>query len=133
MKNRILFIFFFLIFNSSIKAENINIEAKNITLNKNQKSSFFENKNQWIVLLVLCSISVILTPFFEIEAASSGIRYSEFLFPSFMDWLGNSSWVPILVGIGLASGFLHYYMDRAVYRFSDYETRMRANKLLFSR
>ena len=36
MKNRFLFIFFFLIFNSSIKAENINIEAKNITLNKNQ-------------------------------------------------------------------------------------------------
>ena len=44
MKNRFLFIFFFLIFNSSIKAENINIEAKNITLNKNQKSSLFENE-----------------------------------------------------------------------------------------
>ena len=44
MKNRFLFIFFFLIFNSSIKAENINIEAKNITLNKNQKSSLFKNE-----------------------------------------------------------------------------------------
>ena len=44
MKNRFLFIFFFLIFNSSIKAENINIEAKNITLNKDQKSSLFEGE-----------------------------------------------------------------------------------------
>ena len=39
MKNRLLFIFFFFIINSSIKAESINIEAKNITLDKNQKSS----------------------------------------------------------------------------------------------
>ena len=44
MKNRFLFIFLFLIFCSNIKAENIIIEAKNITLNKNQKSSLFENE-----------------------------------------------------------------------------------------
>ena len=44
MKNRFLFIFFFLTFNSKIMADNIIIEAKNITLNKNQKSSLFENE-----------------------------------------------------------------------------------------
>jgi len=97
-----------------------------------KKSSFSEYQNQWIVLLFLCSISVILTPFFEIEAVSSGARYSELLFPSFMYWLENSFWAPILVGVGLASGFLHYFMDRAVYRFSDAETRMSAKILLFS-
>ena len=97
-----------------------------------KKSLFSENQYQLIILLPLCIISVILTPFFEIEAASSGVRYSELIFPSFMYWLENSSWFPILVGIGLASGFLHYFMDRAVYRFSDSETRMRANMLLFS-
>ena len=96
-----------------------------------KKSSFSEYQNQWIVLLSLCSISVILTPFFEIEAVSSGARYSEVIFPSFMYWLENSSWVTILVGVGLASGFLHYFMDRAVYRLSDAETRMSANNLLF--
>jgi len=96
-----------------------------------KKSSFSEYQNQWIVLFFLCSISVILTPFFEIEAVSSGARYSEVIFPSFMYWLGNSSWVIILVGIGLASGFLHYFMDRAVYRLSDVETRMSAKNLLF--
>ena len=96
-----------------------------------QKSSFSEYQNQWIVLLFLCSISVILTPFFEIEAVSSGARYSEVIFPSFMYWLENSSWATILVGVGLASGFLHYFMDRAVYRLSDAETRMSAKNLLF--
>jgi len=96
-----------------------------------KKSLFSEYQNQWIVLLFLCSISVILTPFFEIEAVSSGARYSEVIFPSFMYWLENSSWVTILVGVGLASGYLHYFMDRAVYRLSDAETRMSAKNLLF--
>ena len=95
-----------------------------------KKFLFSGNQYQWKILLPLCIISVILTPFFEIEAASSGVRYSELIFPSFMYWLENSSWFPILVGIGLASGFLHYFMDRAVYRFSDPETRLKANKLL---
>ncbi len=45
--------------------------------------------------------------------------------------LENSSWGTILVGVGLASGFLHYFMDRAVYRLSDAETRMSAKNLLF--
>ena len=105
-----------------------NMSVKNSIL---KKSSFSKYQNQWIVLLFLCSISVILTPFFEIEAVSSGARYSEILFPSFIYWLENSSWAPILVGVGLASGFLHYFMDRAVYRLSDAETRMSAKNLLF--
>ena len=107
----------------------ISMSVKNRLFNK---SLFSGNQYQWIILLPLLIISVILTPFFEIEAASSGVRYSELIFPSFMYWLENSSWFPILLGIGLASGFLHYFMDRAVYRFSDSETRLRANKLLFS-
>ena len=96
-----------------------------------KNSSFSEYQHQWIVLLFLCSISLILTPFFEIEAVSSGARYSELLFPSFVYWLEHSSWTTILVGFGLASGFLHYFMDRAVYRLSDAETRMSAKNLLF--
>ena len=73
-----------------------------------------------------------MTPFFEIEAVSAGGRYSEQLFPSLIEWLQKSSWKTMLVGIGLASGFLHYFMDRAVYRFSDPETRNSAQQLLFA-
>ena len=85
----------------------------------------------WKVLFLLCTFSVLMTPFLEIEAVSAGGRYSEQFFPSFMEWLQNSSWERFLVGIGLASGFMHYFMDRAVYRFSDPETRKSAQKLLF--
>jgi hypothetical protein len=73
-----------------------------------------------------------MTPIFEIEAVSAGGRYSEQLFPSLMEWLQKLSWGTVLVGIGLASGFLHYFMDRAVYRFSDPETRNSAQQLLFA-
>ena len=84
------------------------------------------------ILFFFCVFSVTMTPFFEIEAVSAGGRYSEQLFPSLMEWLQKSSWETMLVGIGLASGFLHYFMDRAVYRFSDPETRNSAQQLLFA-
>ncbi len=44
MKNKAIFVFIFLMFKSNIMAENIIIEAKNITLDKNQKTSLFENE-----------------------------------------------------------------------------------------
>jgi len=87
--------------------------------------------NPWKVLFLLCTFSILMTPFMEIEAVSAGGRYSEQFFPSFMEWLQNSPWERFLVGIGLASGFMHYFMDRAVYRFSDPETRKSAKQLLF--
>mgnify|MGYP001170490930 CR=1 FL=1 len=106
---------------------------KNMFIKKRIFKIFFSSssQNQWIILLFLCSISVILTPFFEIEAVSSGERYSELILPSLIFWLENSSWVNILVGVGIASGFVHYFLDRAVYRFSDSKTRMTAKNLLF--
>ena len=84
----------------------------------------------YLVLIILCTISVILTPFFEIEATSFGRRYSEYLFPTLMEWLQNSEWYIFLVGIGLSGGFLHYWIDRSVFRFSDQQTRKSAQLLL---
>ncbi len=86
----------------------------------------------WLVLIILCAFSVVMTPFFEIEAVSAGRRYSEQVWPALMEWLQISEWYTFLVGIGLASGFLHYWMDRVVYRFSDPETRNSARQLLFA-
>ena len=85
----------------------------------------------WSVLIFLCTFSVVMTPLFEIEAISAGERFSEQVWPALMVWLQNSEWHTFLVGIGLASGFLHYWMDRAVYRFSDHQTRKSVQKLLF--
>ena len=109
-------------------------DIKNIMSSKNRlykKSPFSGYQNQLIVLFPLCIISIILTPFFEIEAVSSGARYSELIFPSLIYWLENSSWLILLLGVGLSSGFVHYFLDRAVYRFSDSKTRMTAKNLLF--
>ncbi|MDP6320367.1 MAG: hypothetical protein QF711_07475, partial [SAR324 cluster bacterium] len=58
--------------------------------------------------------------------------YSEQVFPALMKWLQNSELYTFLVGIGLATGFLHYWLDRAVYRFSDLPTRKSALQLLFT-
>ena len=74
-----------------------------------------------------------MTPFFEIEAVSANISYTEKLLPGLMEWLRSSDWVFLLMALGIASGFLHYWMDRAVYRLSDKETCRVVKKLLFSK
>lgn len=115
----------------------VHMAGNDTTLKTNLEIGFTEDSSvdilwkPWKVLFLLCTFSVLMTPFLEIEAVSAGGRYSEQFFPSFMEWLQNSSWERFLVGIGLASGFMHYFMDRAVYRFSDPETRKSAQKLLF--
>ena len=102
---------------------------KNVFLKKYSDKKFW---NPWPVLICLCAFSVAMTPFFEIEAVSAGALYSEQVFPALMKWLQNSELYTFLVGIGLATGFLHYWLDRAVYRFSDLQTRKSALQLLFT-
>ncbi|MBC8258687.1 MAG: hypothetical protein H8E38_06720 [SAR324 cluster bacterium] len=97
-----------------------------------ENKSGHNTKKAWLLVLIFCVFSIVLTPFFEIEAVSAGERYSEQVLPMLMEWLNNSSWLRLLVGVGLASGFLHYFMDRAVYRFSDPETRTGAQRLLLA-
>jgi len=104
-------------------------KQKNVSLERYSEKIIWK---PWLVLISLCVFSVIMTPFFEIEAVSAGGRYSEQVWPALMEWLQDSEWYTFLVGIGLASGFLHYWMDRAVYRFSDAQTRKSAQQLLFS-
>ena len=45
------------------------------------------------------------------------------------DWLANSPWVPALVAVGFVTAFLHYTLDRAVFRLSDTEVRKAASGL----
>jgi hypothetical protein len=99
------------------------------SLKKYSEKTFWK---PWLVLISLCAFSVVMTPIFEIEAVSAGGRYSEQVWPALMEWLQNSEWYTFLVGVGLATGFLHYWLDRAVYRFSDLQTRKSARLLLFT-
>jgi len=82
-------------------------------------------------LLVLGAASVILLPFLEVEGvADDGALYAHRIFGHFATALRTSSWVPTLVALGLTTGFLHYWLDRAVYRFSSPRAREAARGLL---
>jgi hypothetical protein len=78
-------------------------------------------------------VSVALLPLFEVEAnRESGTYYGDRIYGAMATGLRTSSWVPALVAIGFASGFVHYLLDRCVFRMSDPQVRVAASGLLRS-
>ena len=83
------------------------------------------------VLILLCLVSLLMTPMMEIEALSADSAYSAQWWPEWWEWIQRQSWLPLVMVIGFSSGFIHYLMDRAVYRFSDPQTHSVLTKLLY--
>ena len=83
------------------------------------------------VLFLLCLFSLLMTPMMEIEALSADSAYNAQWWPEWWEWIQRQSWLPLVMVIGFSSGFIHYLMDRAVYRFSDPQTRSVLKKLLY--
>jgi len=89
------------------------------------------NARPWALLLVLMAASVILLPVFEVEASfDGGTYYGDRIFGAFAEGLRSSVWVPALVATGFATGFVHYLLDRNVFRMSDPRVRAAAGGLL---
>ena len=89
------------------------------------------NIRPWAVVLFLAAVSVVLLPFFEVEAnRQDGTYYGDRIFGAIATGLRTSSWVPVLVALGFATGFIHYLLDRSVYRMSDPQVRTAARGLL---
>ena len=89
------------------------------------------NRRPWALLLVLGALSVLLLPVMEVEAiASDGTYYGDRIFGAFAVELRESQWVPALLALGFTTGFLHYWLDRAVYRLSRPAVRIAARGLL---
>jgi hypothetical protein len=89
------------------------------------------NARPWAILLVLMVSSVLLLPFFEVEAnREAGTYYGDRIFGAAAEGLRTSFWVPALVAAGFATGFVHYLLDRSVYRLSDPRVRSAACGLL---
>jgi len=89
------------------------------------------NARPWAVLGFLMAVSVLLMPCFEVEAnRQGGVYYGDRIFGAFATALRTSSWVPALIALGFATGFLHYLLDRGVYRLSDPAIRSAARGLL---
>src|SRR4051794_2408588 len=92
------------------------------------------NIRPWAILLFLTVISMMLLPLFEVEAnRQSGTYYGDRIFGAIATGLRTSAWVPALVALGFATGFIHYLLDRSVYRMSDPKVREAARGLLSQR
>jgi hypothetical protein len=90
------------------------------------------NSRGWALAAFVMLVSVILLPLFEVEAnwQEAGPYYGDRIFGAFAAGLRASPLVPVLLALGFASGFVHYLMDRNVYRFSDARVRIAARGLL---
>jgi hypothetical protein len=85
----------------------------------------------WAVVLLLVSFSVLLLPLFEVEASwDGGWYYGDWIFGTVASGLRTSAWVPALLALGFATGFVHYLLDRSVYRLSEPRVRTAALGLL---
>ena len=92
------------------------------------------NIRPWAVVLFLMLLSLVLLPLFEVEAnRETGTYYGDRILGTFATQLRDSSWVPALLALGFATGFIHYLLDRSVYRMSDPQVRAAASGLLGSR
>jgi len=89
------------------------------------------NARPWAVLLLLMVSSTLLMPLFEVEAnRQGGVYYGDRVFGVAAAALRDSSWAPVLVALGFATGFVHYVLDRGVYRLSDAGVRSAARGLV---
>jgi hypothetical protein len=88
------------------------------------------NRRGWAVLLVLAVASALLLPVMEVEAVTDEYAYADRIFGEAARWLRTSPLVPVLLALGFATGFIHYLLDRAVFRFSSPEVRRAAGGLL---
>ena len=89
------------------------------------------NVRPWAVVLFLMALSLVLLPIFEVEAnRETGTYYGDRIFGAFATQLRTSTWVPALLALGFATGFIHYLLDRSVYRMSDPQVRAAASGLV---
>jgi TonB family protein len=91
------------------------------------------NVRPWAVALLLMLVSLVFLPIFEVEAnRETGTYYGDRIFGAFATQLRTSTWVPALIALGFATGFIHYLLDRSVYRMSDPRVRAAASGLIGS-
>jgi hypothetical protein len=89
------------------------------------------NTRPWAIVLLLMVSSILLLPLFEVEAnRDGGTYYGDRIFGAVATELRTSSWVPALVALGFSTAFIHYLLDRGVYRLSDPQVRSAARGLL---
>lgn len=88
-------------------------------------------RRPWAVIAVLALASFLLMPVMEVEALDDPeTGYGFRLFPFLLPPLTTEGILPALLALGLTTGFVHYALDRAVWRFSDPDVREAARGVL---
>src|SRR2546428_286091 len=90
------------------------------------------NRRGWAVLLVLAIASTLLLPVMEVQAVSDEYASADRIFGDAARWLRSSPFAAALLALGFATGFIHYLLDRAAFRFSSPDVRRAARGLLQS-
>ncbi len=78
----------------------------------------------------LAVASVLLLPVMGVEAVADEYVHADCLFGAAAWWLRSSPFVPALLALGFATGFIHYLLDRAAFRFSCPDVSQAAAGLL---
>lgn len=109
------------------------------------------NKSPVRVLLVMCAFSAVLAPIMEFSDVerrmavkavrgmfdpAAAERAYVYWGETYMNWfsgLGEHTVLMFFVAIGFSFGYVHYLMDRAIFRFSDPSTRKSSLPLLLHR
>lgn len=109
------------------------------------------NRSPWAVMVIMCIGSAALAPVMEfsdverryvmraVRAAfdpASAERHYVYWGAQYLDllaFMGRNTVVSLFIATGFAFGYIHYLMDRAVYRFSDPDTRRQSAPLIFQK
>jgi hypothetical protein len=83
-------------------------------------------------LLAVALVGLVVTPLFEVEVAGGpdDRPMVHALGPTIEAAMTGPVWLPWLLALGLATGLLHYLLDRAVWRLSDPLVRQATAPLL---
>lgn len=84
----------------------------------------------WTVL-ALTLLTVGLVPFFELSVHPENAGKLPVLGPLVVYFLSNAFWAKLFIALNFGTVYVHFVMDRAVFRFSDPATRAVTGRLLF--
>ncbi len=89
------------------------------------------NKGFWPTVFILVLASVVLTPFFELAVHPYKVGWAPSILSTFGSLLENTFATRFFIALNFVSVYVHFVMDRAVFRFSDPEVRNVSVPLLF--
>ena len=109
----------------------VGLKSSMMSVQGHQKKFVLQKALFWIIFWALLSFP--LLPLMEIDGLPNSQRMTENWFLSFELLLKNQFWVLFLSAVGVATGWLHYWYDRCVFKQSDLLTRQALKSLIFEK